>query len=152
MELITQNLRERSQNDGVTSERIIAALARVGDIWESRLAPNSDWTPPDGSPFPWAQVRISLAGLVPGLKAAGEWRELGVGCSPLGVRKCVGVNLIPAVDPMPNTQLPRVAALILVRQYAAHVLVSAVRLSSGEDTSAFMKMSRDETLWPRLVC
>src|SRR4051794_20284291 len=70
---MVQTLRERSPRILSDPARVVAALARMGELWERLLA--SDWTPPEGSSFPWAQVRLSLAALVPGLKTAGEWRE-----------------------------------------------------------------------------
>ena len=147
VELITQNLRERSRKDGVTPERVAAALSRAGALWESRLADGSAWTPPAGSPYPWAQVKISLAGLIPGLKTGFGVRALGKGrgqAPPLRRLIVVGAGLAPALSPK-----PALAALILAGNtpLMSWSPLCACLLAGW---SVVVKMSRDETLWPRL--
>jgi hypothetical protein len=128
-----ETLRQQAWNVAVWSERAARALEAAGALWRRRL--EEGWTPPPGSSFPWAQVRLSLAALVPGLEAAGEWR---------------GRYLTPRPPPRSGAEeRPSVVALVLAGNTP---LMSwsplAACLLAG--CTVFVKMSRDETLWPRL--
>jgi hypothetical protein len=63
------------------TKRVIAALSKVAAIWQERVY-GGEWIPPEGSPFPWAQVRLSLAALLPGMRAARGWVERASGARP----------------------------------------------------------------------
>jgi len=124
MAQVATQLRKQRQRIG-GGDRAARALAAAGRLWEARLA--EGWTPPPGSPYPWEQVRLSLAALIPGMKAAGEWlARVGEGTDP-----------------------PHLAALLLAGNTP---LLSwsplAACLLAG--TAVFVKMSRDETLWTHL--
>ncbi|MDX1930978.1 MAG: acyl-CoA reductase [Capsulimonadales bacterium] len=109
---------------GTSLNDIIGTLASVGEVWEQRLA--TGWAPPPGSAFPWTQVRLSLAALIPGLRSA------GVGLSSAaGGRKERTAALIPAGNTPLMSWAPLCACLLA-------------------GFSVRVKMSRDETLWPRL--
>ena len=160
VELITQTLRERSQKNNVPPERVVAALARVGEIWAGRVAQDSNWTPPDGSSYPWAQVKISLGGLIPGLKGADEWLERSLlPFTPSEGRGGIDapITLPASIPPLPSEGEGRLegnrgwglAALILAGNtpLMSWSPICACLLAGW---SVFVKMSRDETLWPRL--
>lgn len=116
-------LRERLRQMPDVLERAVVAFARVEALWRQRLG--GGWVPPDGSPFPWAQVRISLQNLLVGF--AEPLSELPI----VRPAKSVVVALILAG----NTPLLAWPALF----YA---------LTAG--CTVYVKMSRDETLWTRL--
>lgn len=100
-----------------------AALAAAAALWRCRLA--AGWTPPPGSAFPWAQVRLSLDALLPGMTSPPP--PLGSEGEPGGE-----VALIVAGN----------TPLIAWPPLCAALLAGAQRVR--------VKMSRDETLWPRL--
>ncbi|MBC8139898.1 MAG: hypothetical protein H7Y38_00495, partial [Armatimonadetes bacterium] len=108
----------------------IAALGKLADLWQSRLDDANGWTPPQGSAFPWAQVRSSLAALLPGMRGAGAWVKRaapnGGGASP----KIVTVVLAG------NTPLLAWSPLCAC-------------LLAGAETVR-VKLSRDESVWTRL--
>lgn len=109
--------------------RVASALARVGTIWQERL--ENGWEPPAGSAFPWVQVRRSLAALVPGLLNADEWQA-----------RVINGNI-------PQIGAGKVAALVLAGNtplMAWSPLCACLLAGWG----VYVKMSRDETLWPRL--
>lgn len=130
---IQETVAHLKHREGSTEEwgaRAIVALATVGELWEQRR--QNGWMPPDGSPFPWEQVKLSLSALIPGMKTAGEWRERA---NPTG----------RSVE----EQKGKVAALILAGNTP---LMSWSPLCACllAGFSVFVKMSREETLWPRL--
>ena len=101
------------------------ALAATGRLWRHRLA--GGWTPPpDAQAFPWAITRRSLVALLPGLHGAQGWQG--------GDAEAISAHVVALVL-AGNTPLmswsPLCAALL-----------------SG--ATVFVKMSRDETQWPRL--
>ncbi len=103
--------------------RVVRAFAAFAGLWERRLA--HTWQPPECSAFPWAQVRLSLAALLPGFRHAQAQngnRENGAG-------------LIVALILAGNTPLLAWAPL-------------AAALLAGH--AVFIKQSRDELLWTRL--
>ena len=120
------DLRSIAHDIAIAEERTASALANAAVIWERRL--RDGWAPPAGGAFPWEMMRLSLAALVPGMKASGAWSERA-GARTAGPSKVVALVLAG------NTPLlswsPIAAALL-----AGH--------------SVFAKMSRDETLWPTL--
>ncbi len=103
--------------------RTAVALARVAEIWRARL--DDGWMPPDGSAFPWAQVRLSLAALLPGMAGAGGW-----GHDATDAR--LAVTLILAGNTPLLAWSPLVACLLAG--------ASPIRV----------KLSRDESVWTRL--
>ena len=117
----------------------IAALSRVAAIWQARL--NDAWTPPPGSPFPWAQVRLSLSALLPGMRDAGEWVRRAASLSPPGGGKLkmgqqdIGARTVTVIL-AGNTPLLAWSPL-------------CVCLLAGADTVR-VKLSRDESIWTRL--
>ena len=132
-----ETLRQQAGELALWGKRAARALKRVGGLWRQRL--ESGWIPPDGSPFPWAQVRLSLAALTPGLETAGEWRERAQPRPPNPLPHAVGEGE-PSIA---------VVALILAGNTP---LMSWSPLCACllAGSMVFVKMSRDETLWPRL--
>ena len=147
------------------AERALAAFER---LWRERLA--SGWSPPvaatdDVSPFPWAMVRVSLAGLVgvplsplpPPLRGKGELVPVGSSLDT-GLTNQSGEADKPLVagSPFPRRgggrgeRGPSLTALLLAGNtplLAWPALWAALRAGSA----VFVKMSsRGETLWPRL--
>jgi hypothetical protein len=112
----------------VQQERVIRALYAAASLWRHRL--ETGWEPPEGSSFPWSQVRLSLAALLPGLSEARDWLTRSQGTVTLFSPSVVALILAG------NTPLlawsPLAAALL-----AGH--------------SVFIKQSRDETVWTRLL-
>ncbi|MBC8104782.1 MAG: hypothetical protein H7Z41_19580 [Cytophagales bacterium] len=107
--------------------RVLRAFSALAALWERRL--NAGWTPPAGSSFPWAQVRLSLVALLPGFAEARAW--LGKATSPLPPGPGRGIALVLAGNTPLLAWAPLAAALL-----AGHAV--------------FVKQSRDETLWTRL--
>jgi hypothetical protein len=127
------DLREQARRIDGDGERAARALQAVGRVWERRL--NEGWVPPSGSPFPWQQVRLSLSALIPGLKATDEW-----------LRRLRSEGGAPSE---PSLGRPSLAALILAGNtpLLSWSPLSACLLAGA---AVFVKMSRGETLWPRL--
>lgn len=111
-----------------TSARAVAALARVADLWQRRL--ETGWAAPNRSPFPWPMVRVSLEGLLPGLRTAGEWRSRAASGQTDPHGPAVVAHVLAGNTPL--LAWPGLAACLLA------------------GSASFVKMSRDETLWPRL--
>ena len=63
------------------TEQTISALSRLADLWQTRLD-DAGWTSPAESGFPWAQVRMSLSALLPGMREARTWVERVGALSP----------------------------------------------------------------------
>jgi len=130
---ITRNLRDNSRKDGITEDRIISAIHRVGEIWESRLC--GGWMPPEETVHPWAQIRLSLAALLPGLKKA-------------QIKSESNETLAGSFKGNLSTDTP-LSALILAGNtpLMSWAPISACLLAGW---AVVVKMSREETLWPRL--
>ena len=117
-------LREATRKIPLSPAHIAQALHRVMALWQARLENN--WKPPEDGAFPWEMVRFGLAGLA---------------SSPLPVRqmssaeKEAGKNGLVALICAGNTPLLAWPTL------CAGLLAGA---------SVYVKMSRHETLWPRL--
>ncbi len=108
-------------------ERVLRAFSALALLWQERL--DSNWMPPADSAFPWPQVRLSLAALLPGLTNAKNWLARSAG---------------------PETPLrSTVVALVLAGNtpLLAWSPVSAALLAGN---ALFVKQSRDETVWTRL--
>ena len=103
--------------------RVVRAFAAFAHLWERRLA--DAWLPPEGSAFPWVQVRLSLAALLPGFRHAQAQNGGGEN----------GESLIVALLLAGNTPLLAWASL-------------TASLLAGH--AVFVKQSRDELLWTRL--
>ena len=110
---------------------VVAALAKLAALWQTRL--DTFWTPPAASAFPetfpWAQVRLSLSALLPGMRGAGAWveRALSKGRTPPGTVTVVLAGNTPLL-----AWSPLCACLL-----------------SGAETVR-VKLSRDEGVWTRL--
>jgi hypothetical protein len=127
------SLRERHEavflgNRVNQQERVVRAFHAVASLWRHRL--EAGWIPPDDSSFPWAQERLSLAALLPGLSEARDWLKRSNG------------------DDAPFDS--SVAALILAGNtpLLAWSPIAAALLSGH---AVFIKQSRDETVWTRLL-
>lgn len=122
-------LRRRTAALSGAPRRVVAALKQAGTIWRHRL--ENGWEPLEGSPFPFVQVRRSLEPLIPGLETADKWQARLIG------------------DCIPERGTGRVAALVLAGNtpLMAWSPLCACLLAGW---AVYAKMSRDETLWPRL--
>ncbi len=116
------------------SREAVAALGAAAALWRRRL--DSGWLPPEGSSYPWAQVRLSLAALLPGMANAGAWWEFGRALTPGGYPEVRAPLFSVTLVLAGNTPLMAWSPL------CAALLAGAARVR--------VKMSRDETLWPRL--
>jgi hypothetical protein len=107
--------------------RVVRAFSEFAALWERRLT--TGWLPPTDSAFPWAQVRLSLAALLPGFANAAQWLERTGEAS--------------------STWSGSVAALILAGNtpLLSWSPLAAVLLA---EKAVFVKQSRDETVWTRL--
>lgn len=154
---------------GANTERAIAALSKVASIWQARL--DGDWVPPAGSPFPWAQVRLSLAALLPGMRDARGWVEratLGAPSAPntggagasatLPVDVSVRNDLFheevsPVSTPAPPVLGARGAPNVTLILAGNTPLLAWSPLSAcllAGVTTVRVKLSRDETVWTHL--
>ncbi len=151
---IAARLRARRDALSGRAERAEAALARVWEVWRERLA--TGWEPPatdTAGAFPWAQVRVSLAGLV------SSWEELRGPLTPdkggtleeEGIPASVDSSVPPllGVRGLSSNREVALAALVLAGNtplLAWPALCAA--LLAGK--AVFVKMSRSETVWAGL--
>jgi hypothetical protein len=103
-------------------------------VWRERI--DGDWTPGAGdisgatSAFPWRMVRVSLEALLPGMEDASGWLARAAAGLPAGVLGPRRVAHVLAGN-TPLLAWPGLAACLLAGSHSV------------------VKMSRDETLWPR---
>jgi hypothetical protein len=138
--------------------RVTSALPAFFALWQRRLA--EGWTPPPGSPFPWEMVRLGVEGMVkPALTPRPPLPILGEGVPVLPFSVPTPAQRTSVIDtPSPRigrggrgvrAGLPPLAALLLAGNtplLAWQPLVACLRAGYA----VYVKMSRDETLWPRL--
>lgn len=116
------------------TERVIAVLAQVAAIWQERL--DGNWAPPAESAFPWAQVRLSLGALLPGMRDARTWVERKWGSPPVLGAGGAPHSFTATIVLAGNTPL-------LAWSPLCACLLAGVR-------TVRVKLSRDETAWTRL--
>lgn len=126
-------------------DRAVTALGKMAVIWQERL--DGDWMPPEGSGFPWVQVRLSLAALLPGMHSARGWVERAM-LIPRSVS-------MPPPSPFSPERGKRgrggtTVTLILAGNtplLAWSPLCACLLAGVG---TVRVKLSRDETVWTRL--
>ncbi|MBC8137843.1 MAG: hypothetical protein H8F28_18345 [Fibrella sp.] len=112
----------------------------MATIWQKRL--DSGWTPPQGSGFPWDQVRLSLAALLPGMRSAQKWVER------VTVERNVS-RLAPAPPVLTETRAARVTLILAGNTPLLAWSPLCACLLAGVGIMR-VKLSRDETVWTRL--
>lgn len=139
------------------TEQAITALLKVAAIWQQRLG--GGWMPPAGPDFPWDQVRLSLAALLPGMRSARGWVErasLGAPPAPnagggAGASRSPGEQTfsLPAPPALGAGGAPSVTLVLAGNTPLLAWSPICACLLAGVEVLC-VKLSRDETIWTRL--